>query len=90
MDKDKLIKGIKENIGDEEKSIILERIAETYKDKSDDEIFVEIIRINKEMEENLSPEQYDDILEKLNTIRPMLSEEQNKKLDMVLKALNKE
>lgn len=68
---------------------IVEQIAENLKDKSDDEIFFEIIRINKEMESELSAEKYNEILEKLDSIRPMLSKAQNFKLDLVLKALKK-
>lgn len=90
MDRDKLIKKVKEGMSDKEKSKIIGKLAEDYKDKSDEEIFVEIIKINKEMEENLSPEEYSNMLEKLKSIRPMLSEEQNRKLDLVLKALNKD
>ena len=89
-DRDDLIKSIKENMPEEEQMIIVGKIAEDFKDKSDDEIFFEIIRLNKEMESELSSEKYNEILEKLDTIRPMLSKTQNIKLDLVLKVLKKE
>lgn len=89
-ERDKIIKNIRNQIGDQEKVEILEQLAENYKDKSEDDIFVEIIRLNEEMEETLGEEQYNEMLSKLDSIRPYLSEEQNKKLDLVLKAMNKE
>lgn len=88
-DRDELLKNIKENMPDKEQLSKLEKLAEDYKDKSDDEIFFEIIKINKEMENELSPDKYNEILEKLETVRPLLSDEQNAKLNMVLKALGK-
>lgn len=89
-ERDKIIKNIRNQIEDQEKVEILEQLAENYKDKSEDDIFVEIIRLNEEMEETLGEEQYNEMLSKLDSIRPYLSEEQNKKLDLVLKAMNKE
>ena len=53
-------------------------------------MFVEIIKVNEEMETQLSPEEYEQVFEKLNSIRPMLDEEQLKKLDMILRALGRE
>ncbi len=85
--RDEFIKSMKENIPDKEQLKVVEKLAEDYKDKSEDEIFFEIIRINKEMEEELSAEKYKEILGKLDSIRPLLSEDQNKKLDLVIKAL---
>lgn len=88
-DRDELLKNIKENMPDKEQLSKLEKLAEDYKYKSDDEIFFEIIKINKEMENELSPDKYNEILEKLETVRPLLSDEQNAKLNIVLKALGK-
>lgn len=91
--KDKDIKGIIDNIEEYEPSgaevLMIGNFAEKYKDKSDDDIFVEIIRVKDEMEDQISEEQYETILNKLDSIRPMLSEEQNEKLDKVLEILNK-
>lgn len=94
--KDKNIKDIIKNIDkdieytpSEEDVLILENLSEDYKDKSEEDIFVEIIRINNEMEEGMSKEQYQAIFEKLSSIRPILTEEQNNKLDKILEALDK-
>lgn len=89
-ERDELFKNIKENMPNDDQLEMVEQIAENLKDKSDDEIFFEIIRINKEMESELSAEKYNEILEKLDSIRPMLSKTQNFKLDLVLKALKKD
>ncbi len=86
--RDEFIKSMKENMPDKDQLKVVEKLAEEYKDKSEDEIFFEIIRINKEMEDELSPEKYEEILGKLDSIRPLLSKEQNKKLDLVINALN--
>jgi len=89
IERDDLFKNIKENMPNDDHLEMVDQIAENLKDKSDDEIFFEIIRINKEMESELSTEKYNEILEKLDSIRPMLSKTQNFKLDLVLKALKK-
>ncbi|WFA09432.1 hypothetical protein [Tissierella sp. Yu-01] len=91
MDKDRedLINSIKNDMPDEEQMKIVGKMAEELKGKSDEEIFAEIIKLNKEMESKLSPEKYNEMLNKLNKIRPMLSKSQSMKLDMLLKALNK-
>lgn len=86
--RDEFIKSMKENMPDKDQLKVVEKLAEEYNDKSEDEIFFEIIRINKEMEDELSPEKYEEILGKLDSIRPLLSKEQNKKLDLVINALN--
>ena len=89
--KEKDIKRIMDNIGDYNPSakdmIIIGNLANKYQDKSDEDIFVEIIRVKDEMGDSMSEEQYQSILEKLDGIRPMLSEEQNEKLDRVLELL---
>ncbi len=84
------IDSVNEYVPDEEDVLILENISGDYKDKSEDDIFVEIIRLNQEMEEDISDQQYEAIVEKLNSIRPELSEEQNKKLDKIVEALGKD
>lgn len=67
----------------------IEDISERYKDKSEEDIFVEIIQLNAKMEEELSFEEYEEIFDKLDGIRHLLSEEQNEKLDKLLDALGK-
>ncbi|WP_312907664.1 hypothetical protein [Tissierella praeacuta] len=74
---------------DEEISII-ENLADKYMDKSEEDIFVEVIKVKSDMEDKISDEQYASILEKLDTIRPMLNEEQNIKLNKVIELLNKD
>lgn len=92
--KEKDIKKIMDNIGDYNPSakdmVIIGNLANKYQDKSDEDIFVEIIRVKDEMGDSMSEEQYQSILEKLDDIRPMLSEEQNEKLDRVLELLGED
>lgn len=92
--KEKDIKKIMDNIGDYNPSakdmIIIGNLANKYQDKSDEDIFVEIIRVKDEMGDSMSEEQYQSILEKLDDIRPMLSNEQNEKLDRVLELLEED
>lgn len=89
MNKDKT-NGIEDFQPDKEDVEIIENIASKFKGKSEDEVFVEIIRINDELEDQMSPEKYEEIFQKLEGIRYMLSEAQNAKLDKVLKTLNRE
>lgn len=92
--KDKKVKKIINDIGEynpsEEDILMIGNFADKYMDKSDDDIFVEIIRVKSEMEDQMSEEQFATILEKLESIRPMLSEEQNAKLDKIIEMLNKD
>ncbi|HSH36416.1 hypothetical protein [Schnuerera sp.] len=74
----------------EEQIEIIEGLAESYSDKSEDDIFVEIIKMNEDMESKMSQEEYEAIFEKLNSIRPLLNEEQLKKLDKILYILGKD
>lgn len=89
MDKN-IIDGMEDFQPDQEQVEIIEDIASKLKGKSDDEVFVEIIRINNELEDQMSSEKYEEIFEKLESIRYMLSDAQNAKLDKVLKTLNRE
>lgn len=92
MDKDreKLINSINDNLPGDEQLDIVEKMAEDLKGKSDEEIFTEIIILNREMESQLSPEKYKEILEKIDKIRPMLRKSQGLKLDMLMKALKED
>ena len=62
----------------EEEIELIEGLAKSYSDKSEDDIFVEIIKVSEQMESEMSPEEYEKIFEKLDSIRPMLSEDQIK------------
>jgi len=64
-------------------------IAEKYSNKSNSEILFDIINLNKQMSQNMSPEEYKEKIEMLENIRPLLDEEQRKKLDMILKMIKK-
>lgn len=89
QDKKKFIEDLKGIEPTEEQLEIIGDLAERYADKSEEDIFVEIIRLNEEMESEMDPEEYEAIFEKLENIRPFLDEEQQKKLDKILKALGK-
>ena len=94
MKKDDKVKKTMEEFKDfepsEEQIELIEGLAEAYSDKSEDDIFVEIIKVNEQMETEMSPEEYEEIFEKLNSIRHMLNEEQLKKLDKILYILGKD
>lgn len=74
----------------DEDIIIIGNLADAYKEKDEDDIFVEIIKVNDEMQEKMTEEEYDAIFEKLDSMRPILSENQIEKLDRVLELLNRE
>lgn len=74
----------------DEDIIIIGNLADAYKDKTEEDIFVEIIKVNDEMKEGMTEEEYDAIFAKLESMRPILSESQIAKLDMVLELLNRE
>ena len=74
----------------EEQMEKMKSLAENYSGKSDDEILFEIIKLNKKMTEDMSPEEYQDKLRKLEMIRPLLNEDQQNKLDKVLAILKQE
>ncbi|WP_416197614.1 MAG: DUF438 domain-containing protein [Sporanaerobacter sp.] len=80
-----------ENLGDieptEEQIDKIKDMADTYSDASEDEIFFEIIKLNEKMKTEMSKEEYEDMLEKLERMRPLLDDEQIEKLDRVLEAL---
>lgn len=65
-------------------------MADTYSDASEDEIFFEIIKINEKMKSEMGKEEYEEMLEKLERMRPLLDDEQIEKLDRVLEAIKTE
>lgn len=67
----------------------LKDVAEAYSDKSQDDVFVEIIELNKKLSDEMGAEEFQNKMKQIEDIRPMLNEEQGKKLDKVLEALNK-
>ncbi|NLY45891.1 MAG: hypothetical protein GX053_07885 [Tissierella sp.] len=68
---------------------MIEGVTSKFKDKSDDEIFVEIINLNEQMAQDLSFEEYEAIFEQLDEIRHLLSEDQLEKLDRILRELGR-
>lgn len=93
MDRDDRIKKAMKDIKDfqpsEEQMELINQLAQKYSGKSEEDIFVEIIKINDKMESEMDPEEYEAVFEKLESIRPFLDEEQQKKLDKILKALGR-
>lgn len=65
----------------------LEDMAEDYSDKSEEDVFIEIIELNKKLSSDMGAEEFQNKLKQIEAIRPMLNEEQSKKLDKVLSAL---
>lgn len=84
---------MKKNFGDFEfkdnQIELIEGVTNQYKDKTDDEIFVEIINLNEQMEKELSFEEYEAIFEQLDEIKHLLSDEQQEKLRKILKQLGR-
>ena len=94
MDRDKKMKKAMEDIKDyqpsEEQMEIINQLAEKYSGKSEEDIFVEIIRLNEKMQSEKDPEEYEAIFKKLESIRPFLDDEQQKKLDKIIQVLRKD
>lgn len=68
---------------------MIEGVTSKFEDKSDDELFVEIINLNEQMEKDLSFDEYEAIFEQLDDIRHLLSEDQLEKLDRILRQLGR-
>ena len=73
----------------EEQMEQLKKMADKYGNKSQDDIFSEIIKLNEKLSSDIGETEFKNKLRQLEAIRPMLNEEQNKKLDKVLDALKK-
>lgn len=72
--------------GDIEK---ISKLTEVYENKPDEDIFFEIIEINQNMEKTMSQEEYERVFKQLESLRPMLNEEQLAKLDKILYILGR-
>lgn len=94
MDQKDDLKKVLDEMGDvmpaKEQLNKMKDIAEEYSDKSEDDIFFEIIKLNKKMENEMEPDEYNELMSKLERIRPLLDEEQVKRLDKILQALREE
>lgn len=89
-DIEKALENIKENVNpSDEQMDQLKDMAGAYSDKSQDDIFVEIIELNKKLSADAGAEEFQNKINQIEAIRPMLNEEQGKKLDKVLEALRK-
>lgn len=88
-DREELIRHFKDNMSEPSDDDLrkIEELQENYKDKSDDEIFLEIIELNKDMQSNMSEQEYDEIFDKLENIKPLLDEEQKRKLEAIIRSL---
>lgn len=84
---------MKKKIGDfefdENQMDLIEGVTDEFQDKTEDEIFVEIINLNDQMEKDLSFDEYESIFDQLDNIRHLLSDEQLKKLDKLLRQLGR-
>ncbi len=52
-------------------------------------IIFEIIKINEDMENTMTEEEYERVFQQLESLRPMLNEEQLEKLDKILYILGR-
>lgn len=87
---EKALENIKSSVNpSDEQMDKLKNMASDYKDKSEDDIFVEIIELNKKLSSDMGNEEFQNKLRQIEAIRPMLNEEQGKKLDKVLATLKK-
>lgn len=85
---DKVIEKLKDRVNPSEDQLEqLKGMAEKLEGKSEDDIFFEIIKLNQSMMQNMDEKEYNKKLKKLEKIRPMLNEQQSKKLDKLLEAL---
>ncbi|SDY62263.1 hypothetical protein SAMN05660462_00487 [Proteiniborus ethanoligenes] len=65
----------------------IKNIAEQYSNKSGEEIVFEIIKLNKKLKDDMGREEFLTKLKQLESLRPMLNEEQSQNLDRLLKIL---
>ncbi|KNF09498.1 hypothetical protein CLPU_3c02780 [Gottschalkia purinilytica] len=87
-DIDKVLEQLKQKVNPSEEQLDqLKELANKYSDKSEDEIFFEIIKLNKKLSEEMGKDELENKLKKLESIRPMLSPDQNKKLDKLVEAI---
>lgn|SRR5690554_722085 len=85
---EEVIEQIKEKIEPTEEQLdTVKKFAEQYSNKSGDEIFFEIIKLNKKLSEDMGTEEFMEKLNQLEALRPLLTEEQNENLDRLLKIL---
>ncbi len=87
-DMEKVIEKFKETANpNEEQMGKLKDMADKYSGKSEDELFIEIINLNKKLSEGENKEEFMKKIKKLQRIRPLLNDDQKKKLDKILKVI---
>ncbi|WP_352418898.1 hypothetical protein [Proteiniborus sp.] len=85
---EEVIEQIKEKIEPTEEQLeTVKKFAEQYSNKSGDEIFFEIIKLNKKLTDDMGKEEFMTKLNQLEALRPLLTKEQNENLDRLLKIL---
>lgn len=68
----------------------VKELAKNYSGKSEEELVFEIIKLNKMFSESMGKEEYQQKIKMLERIRPLLTEEQQKKLDKLLDLLKQQ
>jgi len=90
-DLSKLVDKLKSSVNASDEDVEkLKDLANNYSDKSEDELYFEIINLNKKLSEGQNKEEFMKKIKKLERLRPMLKESQNKKLDTLLEVLKKD
>lgn len=90
-DIDKMFEALKDQVKPNEKDLeTLKEMADKYSKKSEEDIFAEIMKLNQKMMNSENSEEFKKRLKKLEQLRPILNEEQQKKLDKLLKTLIKD
>lgn len=85
---EEVIEQIKEKIEPTEEQLNTVRdFAEQYSNKSGEEIFFEIIKLNNKLKDDMGKEEFSAKLSQLEALRPLLNEEQSQNLDRLLKIL---
>ncbi len=85
---EEVIEQIKEKIEPTQEQLdTVKQFAEQYSNKSGDEIFFEIIKLNRKLTEDMGQEEFIAKLNQLEALRPLLNQEQNENLDRLLKIL---
>ncbi|MGO1372440.1 MAG: hypothetical protein ACTHVE_11405 [Senegalia sp. (in: firmicutes)] len=90
-DLSKLVDKLKSSVNASDEDVEkLKDLANNYSDKSEDELYFEIINLNKKLSEGQNKEEFMKKIKKLERLRPMLNESQNKKLNTLLEVLKKD
>ncbi|MBS4534601.1 hypothetical protein GOQ29_03125 [Clostridium sp. D2Q-14] len=87
-DLSKLVDKFKSTVNAREEDIEkLRDLADKYSGKSEDELYLEIMNLNKKLSQGENKEEFMKKLKKLDKLRPMLNESQNKKLNKLMEIL---